>query len=66
MKVGSGAAAVELKEGERMKEEEMVDSLSLTPYTFQAINVVCNESRVQLYSLYFNLVYVGFFIYFFF
>lgn len=41
MKVGSGAAAVELKQrgkDERMKEEEMADSLSLTLYTFQAIN----------------------------
>lgn len=41
MKVGSGAAAVELKQrgkDERMKEEKMADSLSLTLYTFQAIN----------------------------
>lgn len=43
-----------------MKEEEMVDSLSLPPYTFQAINVLYNASSVQLYSLYFILASVGY------
>lgn len=41
MKVGSGAVVVELKQrgkDERMKEEEMADSLKLTLYTVQAIN----------------------------